>query len=582
MSTITLAMIVRNEAHYLAACLDSVKDHVDEIVIVDTGSTDHTLHIAAGYTDKIYPFPWQGNFSEARNYAIGQSTGEWILSLDADERLVCPTGHLKEILSRDPRIEAYMLPLDYQINEQTGEYNRFLVLRLFKNKKEYFFTGPIHEQVVIQKKETVGQVDSLHIQHTPVSAQERNRKRGRNLTSLKKACAANPEDPFLQYYLGVEWLGLGKPRRALPLLQKAYRHLTDEHILVRAPALRYLLLCLNAMGRFDQTICLGQEAALAYPDYTDIYYLTGLALSEKQEYKLAVKWLEQSVQCGVPPAYYSHMQGSGGFLAYYHKGYCHEKLGQEAEAKACYEKALRENHRFFYPVGSLFLLLLRNQGARRAVDYFKGEKFFNHPPIALTLAEMLFALGSPGMARECLEGEVSTDSYEEILFQRGKYHIYCGDFRRGLIYFDLLPENSIFLEKVYLHKALALWLSGAYQEGRELALTLWKNPGLRPLAKVLLEISSRLQQDLTLEPKEHREGLEFTEASLLFDLCGRYLPDLPAVGCHHLKKLTGILQNRLLGATGGVSWLDEYYKDKIQGIQECFHSRFGWVKWRHE
>ena len=98
MSTITLAMIVRNEAHYLAACLDSVKDHVDEIVIVDTGSTDHTLHIAAGYTDKIYPFPWQGNFSEARNYAIGQSTGEWILSLDADERLVCPTGHLKSYI----------------------------------------------------------------------------------------------------------------------------------------------------------------------------------------------------------------------------------------------------------------------------------------------------------------------------------------------------------------------------------------------------------------------------------------------------------------------------------------------------
>ncbi|WP_337872164.1 glycosyltransferase family 2 protein, partial [Ignavibacterium sp.] len=81
---ITLSMIVKNEERYLEDCLNSVKNVFDEIIIVDTGSTDNTLKIAEKFNAKVFHFDWINDFSAARNFALSKSTGEWILYLDAD------------------------------------------------------------------------------------------------------------------------------------------------------------------------------------------------------------------------------------------------------------------------------------------------------------------------------------------------------------------------------------------------------------------------------------------------------------------------------------------------------------------
>jgi glycosyltransferase involved in cell wall biosynthesis len=85
---ISLCMIVKNEERYLDNCLKSVKDVVDEIVIVDTGSEDRTVEIAKNYTDKVYFHPWKNSFSEARNHYLKYAAGDWIFQIDADEELV--------------------------------------------------------------------------------------------------------------------------------------------------------------------------------------------------------------------------------------------------------------------------------------------------------------------------------------------------------------------------------------------------------------------------------------------------------------------------------------------------------------
>ncbi|MDZ7260791.1 MAG: glycosyltransferase family 2 protein [candidate division KSB1 bacterium] len=82
--SLSLCMIVKNEEHYLAGCLESVKDLVDEMVIVDTGSQDRTKEIAAHYGARLFDYTWDDNFSEARNESLRQATGDWILYLDAD------------------------------------------------------------------------------------------------------------------------------------------------------------------------------------------------------------------------------------------------------------------------------------------------------------------------------------------------------------------------------------------------------------------------------------------------------------------------------------------------------------------
>ena len=84
---LSLCMIVKNEEKLLPGCLESAKDFVDEIIIVDTGSTDKTIEIAKQYNAKIYEHPWENNFSKHRNQSISYATSDWILYLDADEEL---------------------------------------------------------------------------------------------------------------------------------------------------------------------------------------------------------------------------------------------------------------------------------------------------------------------------------------------------------------------------------------------------------------------------------------------------------------------------------------------------------------
>ena len=85
-------MIVKNEEQHLAKCLMSVKPVVDEMIVVDTGSTDKPKHIAAALGAKVFDFPWTNDFSEARNYSLSKASGDWILVLDADE-VVSPLDH---------------------------------------------------------------------------------------------------------------------------------------------------------------------------------------------------------------------------------------------------------------------------------------------------------------------------------------------------------------------------------------------------------------------------------------------------------------------------------------------------------
>ncbi|MBI1938133.1 MAG: glycosyltransferase family 2 protein [Ignavibacteriales bacterium] len=147
MPAITLSMIVKNEEKYLRDCLESVKDVVDEIVIVDTGSTDSTIEIAQVYNAKIFHFDWINDFSAARNFALEQSTGDWILYLDADERLVKSShDELKKIISGDQKLGYYCVVNN--IDTYTGRTNVMRNTRLFRNQPEIKFTGKVHEQIV--------------------------------------------------------------------------------------------------------------------------------------------------------------------------------------------------------------------------------------------------------------------------------------------------------------------------------------------------------------------------------------------------------------------------------------------------
>ena len=150
MITISLCMIVKNEEAVLARCLDTVADLVDEIVIVDTGSTDTTKQIAAHYTNNIYDFEWIDDFSAARNFAFSKATKEYIYSADADEVLNEENREKFRLLKEKllPEVEIVQMKYGNQLSFGTVyNFDEEYRPKLFKRLREFVWEEAIHETV---------------------------------------------------------------------------------------------------------------------------------------------------------------------------------------------------------------------------------------------------------------------------------------------------------------------------------------------------------------------------------------------------------------------------------------------------
>lgn len=150
MVSISVCMIVKNEERLLARCLDSLAGLYEELIIVDTGSTDGTREIAGHYTDKVYDFQWVGDFSAARNYAFSKASCDYIYSADADEVLDGENRErflqLKSVL--DTRIEIVQMYYDNQLEYGTVyNFNKEYRPKLYKRLREFTWEEPIHEAV---------------------------------------------------------------------------------------------------------------------------------------------------------------------------------------------------------------------------------------------------------------------------------------------------------------------------------------------------------------------------------------------------------------------------------------------------
>ncbi len=184
---ISLCMITKNEESYLENCLGNIKNFVDEIIIVDTGSKDKTREIAKKFTNKVYDFKWNGNFSTARNFSIKKATKDWILVLDADEAI--SNKDIKTIknltikknsnennnlmgfsfIQRTYQNKIKKLKWNYRNDDFYVESKPFLgwtyrrITRLFRNDKRIKFIYPVHETVTESIKKINGKIISINI-----------------------------------------------------------------------------------------------------------------------------------------------------------------------------------------------------------------------------------------------------------------------------------------------------------------------------------------------------------------------------------------------------------------------------------
>lgn len=167
MITISLCMIVKNEEAVLARCLDSIADLMDEMIIVDTGSSDRTKEIARKYTSKIYDFKWNGNFSDARNFSFSKATCDYIYCADADEVLDAENHDRFLFLKKGllPEIDIVQMYYCNQLSYNTiYNYDKEYRPKLYKRLRTFTWHNPIHEAVSL---EPVIYDSDIEIQHKP-------------------------------------------------------------------------------------------------------------------------------------------------------------------------------------------------------------------------------------------------------------------------------------------------------------------------------------------------------------------------------------------------------------------------------
>ena len=234
-------MIVKNEELNLAKCLMSVKPVADEIIVVDTGSTDKTKAIATALGAKVFDFPWTNDFSEARNYSLSKASSDWILVLDADE-MISPLDHvsLRSLINKaDGRFAYSMTTRNYthQVASQnwTANDGKYLQeetgsgwlpspkVRLFINDKRIRFVNPVHELVEPTLKENGVRIKDcgIPVHHYGRLNQDRVVAKGEEYYRLgKKKVLETKGDYKAMKELAIQASEIGKYAEAIPLWEK--------------------------------------------------------------------------------------------------------------------------------------------------------------------------------------------------------------------------------------------------------------------------------------------------------------------------------------------------------------------------
>jgi len=355
---LTVSMIVKNEEIFLPRCLQSVQGVADDIVIVDTGSTDQTLAIAQQFGARTRQIEWPNDFAQARNVALEMVQTPWVLVMDADEVLVAEDIPRLEKAIKEPFADAYNIRIVSLANKAENISESF-VARLFRRVPSIFWEGKIHEQIipsVMRAKLTLMQLNVrlLHYGYMDGVSQERN-KGERNLRLLLEALKDNPQDAYLTWQLGQTYLGLNRSEEAQAMARKVFKLITPD-----SPfhPLTYVLLAKAYWqgNRPRKALTVLEEAAFQYPHFTDLFFLQGLIRTQLKEWDKALYAFHQCLKLGEPQGFLITETGVGSFKALFRIAQCHTNLHQTKEALAHLLMAIKIQPTFREAWQLLFLL----------------------------------------------------------------------------------------------------------------------------------------------------------------------------------------------------------------------------------
>lgn len=338
-------MIVRNEEENLPRCLQSVRGLFDEMVVVDTGSTDRTRQIAAGFDARVFDFPWIDDFAAARNAALEHATGDYALWLDADDIIDPPErAKLERLLARlrPDGTEANVL----RCVCDTSAGGQLVVdqPRLFPLRDGIRWVYRVHEQIIpaLHAAGCATQWTDIVIRHTgyadPVIHE---RKRQRNLLLLQRELAERPDDPFIYYYLGTLAFEREQWQEALGYyILSLAKWGTRESIACKLFAM--IAWTNQILARYDESLRVCNEGLHYFPQDGELWFRKAVALRYLHRPRDAEACWKQVLALGRPKNFYSVDQGIYGHLTRHNLALIAEERGDREEAEGHWRAILEE------------------------------------------------------------------------------------------------------------------------------------------------------------------------------------------------------------------------------------------------
>lgn len=361
MQSVSVCIIVKNEEKHIEECCKRLQPYGFETVIVDTGSTDHTIDLARKYTDRVYSFRWCDDFSAAKNYALQKASHDWILSLDCDEYVeAIDVPSLQECMRKQPKSAGRILIRNrFTENGQTS-YEQVRVSR-FANRQYYHFEGAIHEQLVPITRQGLAMPSAMvrppvyaatppmHLDGAPVkyvypspitvlhvgydgSEEEMQAKSRRNIALLEKELEKQGADPYLYYQLGQSYRKLHDYENALLYFNNGLAMDVD-------PALDYVQAMVESYGYTLLDLNQNREALNLLNVYdvfarrADFLFLMGLVFMNNGMFNEAVQEFQKSTAMEE-----FTVDGVNSYKAYYNIGVIYECTGHIQKARKAYRK----------------------------------------------------------------------------------------------------------------------------------------------------------------------------------------------------------------------------------------------------
>lgn len=338
MNTLSLVMIVKDEEAVIARCLESVKNIVDEIVIVDTGSTDATIEIAKKYGANLFETLWDDHFSNARNFALAKSKCDWNLVLDADEYIMNDCKYeIREFINTSPSIGRIRRFDKFVLNNEIRHSQAF-ISRVFPKNTKYI--GRIHEQVNSTLPRQIVNVDVYH------DGYYLKKKSDRNIKLLLLEEKHNPDESYILFQLAKEYKISQNHFEADRYFSKCYSYISNNDSYKPQLIVEYIY-NLIALKKFKIGLEIIDKEYNYLIKFSDFHFVVALfymelAFSDFQKYGSYFSRIESEylacIQIGDLTQYDSTI-GTGSFLALYNLGVYYETTGNTEKAKECYLKA---------------------------------------------------------------------------------------------------------------------------------------------------------------------------------------------------------------------------------------------------